>query len=79
MFISGSLKRKTIDKYCENTLDFDKDGVSFDKGFLSYDGELIYLPFEDLEKRLIAKQEKYMTILKNKIKEKAKEQKMNNY
>lgn len=42
MFISGSLKRKTIDKYCENTLDFDKDGVSFDKGFLSYDGELIY-------------------------------------
>ena len=31
MYISGSLKRKTIDKYREDTIDFDKEGMDFGK------------------------------------------------
>ncbi len=68
MYISGSLKRKTIDKYREDAIGFDKEGMDFGKFYFGYDGEIIYPPFDkDIEHLLAKKQENYIIEGKDKI------------
>ena len=80
MYISGSLKRKTIDKYREDTIGFDKEGISFGKFYFGYDGEIIYPPFDkDIEHLLFKKQENYIREGKDKILKIADELKNSKY
>ncbi len=61
MYISGSIKRKVLNNYQEKVNSFDNDGMDFGEFYLSYEGELVYPPFdEDIERALFRKQEKYI-------------------
>lgn len=58
MYISGSIKKKTIEFYKPNIISFGENELMTDKIVLTYDGELLVLPWNiTLEKKLIAKQE----------------------
>lgn len=79
MEVSGSLKRKVIDKYRENTWAFDQEAIYFSKASLDYNGLLTYPPFdEDVAKKLQKKQETYITKMEEIIVNKSQDTQMDN-
>lgn len=74
MEVSGSLKRKAINKYRENTWAFDQEAIYFGEASLDYNGLLTYPAFdEDIDKTLQKRQESYITKMTEIIRTKAQE------
>ena len=68
MYVSGTLKDKTISFYREKVSSFDKDGIDTREAYLSYYGELTFAPWDkDKERKLISHEEKHMNLLEEKI------------
>lgn len=62
MYISGSLKDKTINFYKAKINSFDDQGINTPQMNIEYDGKLIFPPWEQpLEQKLKARQEKLIT------------------
>lgn len=67
MYVSGSLKNKTINFYRDKIIEFDSLGFETRDARLSYQGELSFLPQHDLTSILEEKQANYINVLIEKI------------
>lgn len=61
MYVSGTLKKKTIEFYKPTITYFDKEGIAIKDGSFNYDGELLMPPWEkSIEIKLIKRQEEHI-------------------
>lgn len=68
MYVSGTLKNKTINFYKEKMTSFDTSGIYTSDNSLTYEGELTFVPWaSEIEKKLINKQNIYISKLKENI------------
>lgn len=68
MYVSGTLKNKTIQFYREKLIDFDSDYVYTEENSLSYEGELTFAPRNSSKEiELIKRQNIYISKLKEQI------------
>ena len=68
MYVSGTLKNKTIDFYREKVTSFDSSGIDTSEVYFSYNGELVFAPWDDdKEMKLISHEENHMNMLDEKI------------
>lgn len=60
MYLSGTLKDKAINFYKDSILSYDYQGIIISNGSFSYDGELLFAPWEkDIESKLISRERKH--------------------
>ena len=68
MYVSGTLKDKTVEFYKEHITSYDYEGITTDFGGLSFNGELMFVPWEnDKEKKLISHEERHLDLLSKDI------------
>lgn len=68
MYVSGTLKNKTIEFYKEKVISFDSEAIYTEDNSLTFDGELAFTPFlSSIEEKLIRNQNKYISKLKENI------------
>lgn len=68
MYVSGTLKNKTVNFYKEKMTTFDTQSISTPECNISYNGELTFAPWDqDKHQKLIKRQEQYLEKLSTKI------------
>lgn len=60
MFVSGSLKDKTVNFYKSGIQGYSLDGIDTEKCFIYYNGELVFSPWDDSERKLSLNQNKHL-------------------